>query len=103
VLILDLAGLRDAEIKAFIAERCAELGVVEHVTVHRTFLPDQFPFALVEMSQPHEVAKVARTIGDFIFGRAALVRLAQAEARASSESATSAEATPRPAAPPRPS
>jgi len=92
VLILDLAGLADAEIKALIAERCAELGAVENVAVHRPFLPDQFPFALVEMSQPHEVEKVAETIGDFIFGRAALVKLAQQEL------AESADATRRLAA-----
>jgi hypothetical protein len=97
VLILDLAGLPDAEIKALIAERCAGLGAVEHIAVYRPFLADQFPFALVEMSQPHEVEKVTQTIGDFIFGRAALVKLAQEEASAS----TSGDATPRPAAPPR--
>jgi hypothetical protein len=90
MLILDLAGLPDAEIKTLIAERCAELGAVEHVTLHRPVLPDQFPFALVEMSQPHEVEKVAQTIGDFIFGRAALVKLAQEEASTSSRESAGA-------------
>jgi hypothetical protein len=101
VLSLDLASLPDTEIEALIAERCAALGAVERVAVYRPFLPDQFPFALVEMSDPREVEKVARTVGDFIFGRAALVKLAQEPVPASPESATPADATPRPAAPPR--
>lgn len=101
MLILDLTGLPDEEIRALIAERCAELGAVEHVAVYRPFLPDQFPFALVEMSEPHEVEKVALTIGDFIFGRAALVKLLQESVSESPESASPPGATRRPAAPPR--
>jgi hypothetical protein len=101
VLILDLAGLPDDEIRALVAERCAELGAVELVTVHRPLDADQFPFALVEMSAPHEVEKVSQTVGDFIFGRSALVKLAQEVVPASDEPAGSAGVTRRPAAPPR--
>ncbi len=102
MLILDLAGLPDEEIKALIAARCAELGAVEHVTIHRPFDPDQFPFALVEMAAPHEVEKVALTIGDFIFGRSALVKLAQEAVPTSAGPESSAGVTRRLAArPPR--
>jgi hypothetical protein len=85
MLTLDLAGLPDAEIKTLITERCSELGAVGAIAVYRPYSPDQFPFALVEMSDPVEVENVARTIGDFVFGRAALVKLAQEPATASAE------------------
>jgi hypothetical protein len=77
MLKLDLAGLPDAEIKTLVAERCSGLGSVCEVSVYRPFLPDEFPFALVDMSSPVEVERVTQKIGDFIFGRAALVKLAQ--------------------------
>ncbi len=77
MLNLDLAGLPDAEIEMIVAERCSDLGSVDAVWVYRAHYPDEFPFALVSMSSPDEVERVAQKVGDFIFGRAALVKLMQ--------------------------
>lgn len=83
MLNVDLAGLPDTEIETLVAERCAALGSVYSVSVHRPHGQDEFPFALVAMSSPAEMEALAQRIGDFMFGHAVLVKLAQQPGRVS--------------------
>jgi hypothetical protein len=63
----------DRELAQIIATRCAGLGVVKSVKVHR----DPSPFALIEMASRYESLELAGQYGGSTFGTSALVHLEQ--------------------------
>jgi len=77
MLIPNLAGLSDAQVRKLIWTRCKLLGRVRSVSIHRRMTSRTHAFALVDMSSVAEVKKVIRSIGDSLCGGAALIRLLQ--------------------------
>jgi hypothetical protein len=77
MLRLDMARMLDDEISSALCERCSHFGSVLTVAVFRAGKDESFPFALVEMSAPGEVAQVVQELGDLTFGGSALIKLQQ--------------------------
>ena len=77
MLSLDMARMLDQEISSALCERCSRFGSVVTVSVFRAGSAESFPFALVEMSAPGEVAQVVQEFGDLTFGGSALIKLQQ--------------------------
>ena len=74
MLQIDLT-MSDRELSLFVAVRCAELGTVKSVQIHR----QPKPFALVDMATHAESQSLAAQYGRPAFGTCVLFHLEQAQ------------------------
>jgi hypothetical protein len=77
MLIMNLAGLTNAQVRRMIRARCRRFGRVLGVSIHRRATARPGAFALVDMASVAEVKKVISGIGDVLFGGSALIQLSQ--------------------------
>jgi hypothetical protein len=77
MLIFNLAGLSNAQIRERVWARCKRFGRVHEVSIHKGSTVHPGVFALVDMASVAEVKKVIKGIGDALFGTSALIYLSQ--------------------------
>lgn len=77
-MLLNMAGLSEAELEKIVADRCSPFGSVASIRVLQPGYPSRYSIALVRMSTAGALEKVVAHLGASKSGATAIIRLEQA-------------------------